>query len=149
MNVWDTYQNRIEAHGDTKRKTSLQREIHALETRMKDSLSYHQVIIDGEPQDAAIINSDNLNTKSIFSLPGEDVRCGSLVEWASNFWLVTERDANNEIYTRAKLLQCNHLLRWVDNDDIIREQWCVIEDGTKLMHIQEICDGLAYWKRYV
>ena len=59
--------------------------------------------------------------------------CGSLVEWADNHWLITEKDANNELRTRVKLLQCNFLLKWIDEDHIIHEQWCVIEDGTKYL----------------
>ena len=83
-------------------------------------------------QNVAIINSDNLNEKYIFSLPDEDIRHGDLIEWMDNHWLVTERDANTTVYTRAKLLQCNYLLKWVSEDHIVHEQWCVIEDGTKL-----------------
>lgn len=83
-----------------------------------------------------IINSDNLNEKMIFSLPEETFRCGGLVEWMGNHWLITEKDANDELYTRGKLLQCNYELRWVDPDDkTICSQWCVIEDGTKLRRL--------------
>jgi hypothetical protein len=89
--------------------------------------------LSGEIRDVAIINSDNLNEKYIFSLPGEDLEHGSLIRWMDNYWLVTERDANTTIYTRAKMIQCNHLLRWVTNDDRICEQWCIIEDGTKYL----------------
>lgn len=133
MNIWAAYQNRIEASGDTKRNASLKRGIRSLKTKLKDSLSYKQVLINGEAKEAAIINSDNLNEKKMHSLPGEDIKCGGLVEWEDNYWLVSEKNADNEIYTSVKLLQCNHLLRWVDDDNIIREQWCVIEDGTKYL----------------
>ena len=133
MSAWETYRARIEAHGGTKRKALLKREIHFLETHLRDSLSYHRVQIDGVSREVAIINSDNLNEKSMLSFPGDDIRCGSLVEWEENYWLAVEKDANNEVYTRTKLLQCNHLLKWVDDENIIREQWCVIEDGTKYL----------------
>lgn len=133
MSVWDTYQTRIEAHGTSKRNAAFIRETHFFGTKLKDGLSYHQVLIDGRPQDVSIINSDKLNEKKMCSLPGEDIKCGSLVDWEDNHWLVTEKDAGNEIYTRVKLLQCNYLLKWVDENDIIREQWCHIEDGTKYL----------------
>lgn len=135
MSVWDTYQNRIETHGGTKRNAILIRERRTLLTKTKDSLSYHNVIIDGENRSVSIINSDNLNEKLMFSLPGEDFDSGSLVEWAGNHWLISEKDANNEVYTKVRLLQCNHLLRWIDDENIIHEQWCVIEDGTKLRRL--------------
>lgn len=132
MSVWDTYLNRIETHGGTKRNATLVREQRLLLNKAKDSLSFHTVIVDGVPRSASVINSDNLNEKTMLSLPGEDFSCGGYVEWANDHWLITEKDANNEVYTKVKLLQCNFLLRWVDDKNIIHEQWCVIEDGTKL-----------------
>lgn len=132
MSVWDTYQNRIEARGGTKRNSALIREQRNLLNKTKDSLSFHTVIVDGEQRSVSIINSDNLNEKKMLSLPGEDFNCGGYVEWANNHWLITEKDANNEVYTKVKLLQCNFLLHWIDDENVIHEQWCVIEDGTKL-----------------
>lgn len=133
MSVWDTYQNRIEAHGGTKRNAALIREQRNLIGKTKDSLSYHEAVVDGEIRSVSIINSDDLNEKLMLSLPGEDFECGGLVEWADNHWLISEKDAKNEIYTKVKLLQCNYLLHWVDEDNIIHEQWCIIEDGTKYL----------------
>lgn len=133
MSVWDTYENKINANGSTKREAVLMREARAINNKLKDNLSYQTVKIDGVSQDVAIINSDNLNEKTIISLPGEDIGHGGLVSWMDNHWLVTERDANTTVYTRAKMIQCNHLLKWVSDDDVIHEQWCIIEDGTKYL----------------
>ena len=163
MSVWDVYEDRMNARGLTRRDTQLKREIRTIERRLPDSLSYQEVTIhDLEhgynitseemsqfaiTQNVAVINSDNLNEKTIISMPGEDIVHGSLVFWMDNYWLVTERDANTTVYTRAKMIQCNHLLRWVSNGDKICEQWCIIEDGTKLKH-RAMCNSLVYWKRY-
>lgn len=133
MSVWDTYEKRIETHGTSKRNAALIRESRRLSSKTKDSLSYHNVLIDGVERNVSIINSDNLNEKTMCSLPGEDFICGGLVEWADNRWLIIEKDANNEVYTKVKLLQCNFLLKWIDDQNIIHEQWCVIEDGTKYL----------------
>ena len=149
MSVWDTYQNHANVRGDAKREAALKREIRTINNRLPDSLSYQIVdIYDGEhgynitgeraqeakvQQRVAIINSDNLNEKMIISLPGEDIENGSLVFWMDNYWLVVERDANVTVYTKAKLLQCNHLLRWVSDEGLICEQWCCVEDGTKYL----------------
>lgn len=60
--------------------------------------------------------------------------CGNIIYWDGNYWIVEERDANTTIYTKAKLRQCNHLLKWVDPESKqIIEQWCYIEDGTKYL----------------
>lgn len=133
MGVWDTYKNRIDAKGGSKRKAAFEREVRMIKNKLGDNLSYQTVTIDNISQEVAIINSDNLNEKTIISLPGEDIGHGGLVCWMDNYWLVTERDANTTIYTRAKMIQCNHLLRWVSDDDVVHEQWCIIEDGTKYL----------------
>lgn len=149
MSVWSAYENRIVAHGETKRDASFIRESRMLNMKLPDSLSYHTVKIYPQEygyniesedvmqhclmQNVAIINSDNMNEKTICSLPSEDIELGSLVCWMGNHWLVCERDANTTIYTKAKLIQCNHLLRWISKDNQIMEQWCIIEDGTKYL----------------
>lgn len=133
MGVWDTYESRIDARGGSKRGAAFRRETRMVGTKLKDTLSYQTVTIDDVAQDVAVINSDNLNEKTIISLPGEDIGHGGLVHWMDNYWLITERDANTTVYTRAKMIQCNHLLKWVSDDNTIHEQWCIIEDGTKYL----------------
>jgi len=133
MSVWDMYEKRMTARGLTKRETALQREKHALLTMTPDGLFYHQAIVDGIDQPVEVIDSDNLNEKTICSVYEDVIRAGSLVEWADNHWLVTECDANNEVYTRAKMIQCNYLLKWVDDNDKIISKWCIVEDGTKYL----------------
>ena len=135
MDTWETYALRVGDLGGTARRASLLQEQDMLTHMIKSSLSYHKTLIDGEPRNVAIINSDNLEEKLIFSLPGETLHCGSLVEWMNNHWLIVELDANTEVYTRAKLLQCNHILKWVSADGVIHQQWSVVEDGTKLCKI--------------
>lgn len=149
MNVWGDYIERAKVRGITRRDTQLNREVRTLYNKLPDSLSYHSAII-FDPEHAynitsdemkyyaternfAIINSDNLNEKMIFSMPGEDIINGSLVSWMDQYWIVTERDANSTIYVRAKLIQCNHLLKWVSAEDKICEQWSIVEDGTKYL----------------
>lgn len=152
--IWDTYANRVAVKGETVRADALAREKLRIRYMLQDSLSFHTVKIytdsliettedeegvisdNGITQSVAIINSDNLDEKYVYSLPDEDVQIGDLFFWADNYWLITERDANSEVYTRAKALQCNYILKWVeviDNEPKIMEQWCYVEDGTKYM----------------
>lgn len=130
MSVWENYDA---IHNTNMRNTRLSREQRMLIRKLPNSLSYHHAVIDGAERDVAIINTDNLDTKFIISLPGEDIAHGSYVEWMDNNWLVIERDANTEVYTKAKMQQCNYLLKWIDEDDQIHEQWCIVEDGTKYL----------------
>lgn len=149
MDAWSMYQNRVSAHGSSKRKAAYIREVRAIESKLPDNLSYHLADIHPKEygfnlespdaiqhtvsQNVAITDSDNLNEKIIYSMPAEDIALGSLIYWMNNYWLVTERDANTTLYTKAKLLQCNHLLKWITSEHEIIEQWCVVEDGTKYL----------------
>ena len=99
MNPWNTYRSRINAHGITKRDSVLQRERAFLSAKLPASLSYHQLTVNGTVRNMAVINSDNLNLKALCTMPGEDLPHGGLVEWMGNHWLITEKDANNELYT--------------------------------------------------
>lgn len=149
MSSWENYAARINAKGGTRRGVSLLREKRSLSRMIPNTLAYQTVTVYDKDhgynidrksiaegafqQNIAVINSDNLNEKYIFSLPDEDIRHGDLIHWMDNYWLVTERDANTTAYTRAIMIQCNHLLKWVSDEDIVCEQWCIVEDGTKYL----------------
>ena len=147
MSLWDAYFSRLNARDGDRRSAVLQREQRFLNAKLPASLSYHQAVINGEHRSLAIINSDNLNQKTLCTLPGETLPHGGLVEWMDNRWLITELDANNEVYSKGIMRQCNYQLRWIADDGTIVERWCIIEDGTKLKHIA-MCNSLVYWKRY-
>ena len=127
------YEARMNAHGRTRRGVTLRREQRELNDKLPHSLSYHTATVDEEERQVAIINSDNLDIKFIYGMPGEDIRHGSYVEWMDQHWLVIEKDYNTEVYTKAKMQQCNYLLKWVDGENVIHEQWCIVEDGTKYL----------------
>ena len=136
MNAWGLYEERMNVRGNSKRNAVKRHELLNIQKHLPDNLSYTECTIDGEERTVAIINSDNLDQKTILSLPGEDIRHGGLVEWMDQHWLVYERDANTTLYTRANLLQCNYLLKWVTEENgehTIHEQWCTVEDGTKYL----------------
>ena len=149
MGVWDQYEQRSELRGTSRREAHLKREQRDIRAHLPDNLSYTDAYV-YEPDDSwnvpdddalgkairmsvAVINSDNLNEKMIMAMPGEEIVNGSLVHWMDQYWLITEQDANNTVYRRSKMLQCNYLLKWVDDEHVIHEQWCVIEDGTKYL----------------
>lgn len=149
MDVWEAYGTRLNAHGITKRDAAYKREVRLLNNKLKDNLSSQEVTfypyqycynIDTDQQkgnsykqQVAIINSDNLNQKYLYSYPEQDIQLGSLMYWMDNYWIVQERNANTTVYTKAKLIQCNHLLKWINDEHKIIEQWCVVQDGTKYL----------------
>lgn len=133
MGAWDSYQSRLSVRGKTKRDALLNRERSYLTRRLSSSLSYHNLEINGVAQNAAVVNSDDLSKKVLYSLPGEEVLDGSLVYWSDSYWLVTSTDPNKEVYTKAIMQRCNHKLRWIAADGNIIERWCVVSDGTKYL----------------
>lgn len=164
MNPYAVYADRMNVHGRSRYEATMLNERRYLSSKLPENLSYTNIEIYPAKygyniesrhakdhrifQDVAIINSDNLDEKYLYTLPGDDIRLGSLIYWMDNHWLVIERDVNTTVYTRAKLLQCNHLLRWLTPDNQLIRQWCVVEDGTKLKRTM-VRDGLAYWKQCV
>lgn len=133
MDVWTKFDNRMAARGYTKRDSVLKAEQSSLLFKLPHNLSFHGVEIDGCEQSVAIIDTDSMNEKKLHSLPGEKITHGGLVFWNNSYWLITELDANNTVYTTAKMIRCNYLLKWVSDDYQIREQWCIVEDGTKYL----------------
>lgn len=141
--VWDAYRNRITVHGYTQRDRVLYREQRMIAKKIPDNLSYFTVTIDGEEQNVAIIDGSSFNEKTILSMPRETFPCGGLVEWMDNHWLITEKDANMEVYAKGSLLQCNYLLKWIDDEGVIQEHWCALEDGTVAAGEGDNTDSIA------
>lgn len=133
MDVWTKFDSRMTARGYTKRDKALNYEQEMLLSKLPHSLSFHRVIIDEAEQYLAIIDTEKKNEKTLHSLPGEEITHGGLVFWNNNYWLITELDVNNTVYSTARMIQCNYLLKWVSDDHQIREQWCIVEDGTKYL----------------
>lgn len=129
---WTKYEERMRLSGRSQRDAMLNREKDYIRRKLRNSLSFHTASVDGISRELAIINTDNLDTKTVIALPDEDIRHGATVEWMDNHWLVIEKDANTEVYAKAKMRQCNYLLKWIDNGRIL-ERWCIIEDGTKYL----------------
>ena len=130
---WDIYNERIDSKGETRRGAALHREQSFVRRKLRHSLSYHIANVDGKDQEVAIINSDNLDIKTLFSIPGEDIRNGSYVIWNDFYWIVIAKDENTEVYTKTTMQQCNYLLKWIKDDGTIVERWGIINDGTKYL----------------
>ena len=132
--AWDMYTQKMSHIGPSKRDMWVNHTQQSLKRRFLDSPSCFRVTINGVKQLAVIEHYKNEFTyKKILALPGEHLEHGGIVDFADNKWLITEMDANNEIYERGVMRQCNHILRWIGKDGRLREKWCVVEDGTKYL----------------
>lgn len=134
MNQWDIYKARLEIDGITRRERYLKDTKSNISSKSRNSLSCHQVMINGVEQMVTILNQrDNMSTKKICALPGEALKHGGLVDFAGQKWLITEVDANAEVYASGIMERCNHLLKWIDRRGELIKKWCIVEDGTKYL----------------
>lgn len=134
MNVWNTYEARLNVNGSTKRERALNQTQSYITRKAVNSLSCHDVIIEGQSQTVTILNQkEDMAIKKICALPGETLCHGGLVDFANSKWLITELDANDEVYASGLMRRCNYLLKWLNKNGRIVEKWCVVEDGTKYL----------------
>lgn len=132
MGAWDTYMQRV-GNGSNMRDAIVSDAKVMIAEMAVNSPSYHEVRINGKRQGVTITRGTYLYEKRISSMPGEHLLHGGYVEFADNIWLISELDADNEIYERGKMLQCNYVLKWIGRDGTLKEKWCVVEDGTKYL----------------
>lgn len=133
MDPWTTYTARLDSGGDESHTTSLDHNRSAIQRRIKANLSYKQAFIGDKEIYLAVTDSDELNTKNVYSMPGEDLPHGAVIRWADSMWLITERDAHRELYTKGVMKQCNYILKWINTDGDVVSRWCIVEDGTKYL----------------
>lgn len=133
MDVWGSYQKRVQKRGNTRREQSLQREQQFLQRKLSGSLSYKTVVIDGVEREVIITSSDNLAKKTICAMPNETLVAGSLLRWGEDFWIITELDPDCEVYTRGFMLRCNYFLKWMNNLGKVVERWSIVVDGTSYL----------------
>lgn len=133
MGAWDAYRDRMDEYGFTKRGMFKEHTKAALRRKFKNSLSYHVVEINSDEQEIVIAHTQDRAEKKIYSMPDEQLVHGGLVDYANNKWLITEIDADNEIYQRGIMRQCNYILKWINHDGVLCEKWCIVEDGTKYL----------------
>lgn len=134
MSVWDTYEERINASGKTRRERVLNQTKDTIARKIKNSLSHKHVLINGVSQEVTITDtSDGYDIKEICTLPDYYLEHGGLVEYANSYWLITSINSDSELYSKGKIERCNYLLKWLDDKGNIIEKWCIVEDGTKYL----------------
>ena len=133
MGAWDVYKDRLMQIGCPKHDMWVNHTRMSIRRRMMDSPSCRKVEINGAEQYVSIVHTTDMFRKKICALPGESLYHGGLVDFANNKWIITEIDADNDIYERGYMQQCNHILRWISKDGTLKEKWCFVEDGTKYL----------------
>lgn len=133
MSDWSSYEDRLAIDSSMLRANTVRRAKQRFAIRAKSTPSFKTVLINGEQRAVTILNTQYHNIKNIFSMPNETLEAGNYVDWVDNRWLIISVDADEELYSRAQMKQCNHLLKWVNREGAIVEKWCIVEDGTKYL----------------
>lgn len=60
-----------------------------------------------------------------------DIGYGDYFIWDGRWWMVVERDYDDELYIHGKMAQCNYCLRWQTEDGKIIERWCIVNNVSK------------------
>lgn len=122
------YRKMLNIDGPTQRDRIIKKSISDQNKLAPISPSYKDVTIDNEPRKLNIISSTVMNQKIIHSLPGEDFVIGSIVYWSKSHWLITERDAEDEITVRGRIQICQKQITWQDDKThAIHSLWATVE----------------------
>lgn len=148
MSVWGTYEARINApidpNGSAERDAALDHIQNRMRRKIAASLSYQPVKIDGIDRKVAIVSkAEDFATKKIFALPGESLPHGSIVDWESQKWLITQINAHDEFCSEGVMQQCNYYLKWLDDKGNVIGRWVVVADGTKYLIGEKTEDIMA------
>lgn len=134
MDIWNLYKIRVDGDNskeDPDRTKSLDNIQSRMRRQIAASLSYHKVKIGNEEKDLAIVDTKDFYSKKIFSMPGESLTLGKVIDWLDNKWLITEVNPQNEFCSEGKIIMCNYQLKWLDDFENVVSKWCVIADSTK------------------
>ena len=112
----------------TKKEAVLAKLRRHMERHFSDTIDCEDVLINGENRKLLVIHEKgNPYAKSIIALPGETLSRGWLVDCYSTKWLVTEADANSQVYPIGKMEQCNRELMWKNGAGEIVTRWCTAQ----------------------
>ena len=147
---WDSYNARINIRGETQRDRDLSYLKQSLEKSI-NSLSCKTVLF-GSVQRKIIFDTLNstsskiMNTYKIKSLPNETFLKGQFFTYENNKWLITECDADDEVYTTGICNLCPHSFKfqnslgeileypyYIDNQSVsVEENKFIISSDSKL-----------------
>ena len=111
----------------TQKERSVQEFKSAFAERFYDSPDFETVLIDGFVRDVLVVSTKSLNKKTIISKPDETFEYGNIIYAYKKYWLITDMDEKDTLYTKGVATLCNHTLRWQNFDGKIVDQHCVIE----------------------
>lgn len=123
-----SYEAILRIAGGSKRERVIRKSMADTNHYAPDSPAYKSVEIEGVHHSMMIISSTVTNQKIIRSMPGDDFEIGKIMLWSKSHWLITERDADDEITVRGKIELCNRSIQWQnDKTKEIITRWAVVD----------------------
>lgn len=125
---YNSYEAILRRSGNSKRERVIRKSMSDTMNYAPDSPAYKSVEIEGVHHNMMIISSTVTNQKIIRSMPGDDFEIGKIMLWSKSHWLITERDADDEITVRGKIELCNRSIQW--QNDTTKEtitRWAVVD----------------------
>lgn len=131
MSDWNTYRERLTKQGATERDRLIDRIQSSLQVGMSVNPSVHTVQV-GNRKMLMGINSTQVGVvKQFFVMPDQKVDIGDYVLYNHRYWLVTEREHDDEVYIRGRITECNFLMKWQNEKGDIIQRWCIFETISK------------------
>lgn len=119
------YRERLTINGTSHRERMVYAAQDFANRHAPESIAYKEIKIDGKQENALIISTNAVNEKIIRMLPGHSFLVGQIVEWRDSYWLITEKDNDDDVTTRGRIEQCNRQLTWQNPyTGKIVSRWC-------------------------
>lgn len=127
----EAYYERLTARGKNRRERQMSWLRRDISEEVSDLLSYRTVQLRGKKVDMVIESTEVASTKKFIIPTDVEIGYGDYIVWDDVYWIVTERDFDDEIYIKGKMAQCNYYLKWQNETGEIIGRWCVINQVTR------------------
>lgn len=127
----EAYYERLTAHGKNRRDRELNAVRRAITSGVSDLLSCHTVRLRQDEIEITVEATEYASVKKFTAGADVVIGHGDYIVWDDIYWIVTERDYDDEIYIRGKITQCNYYLKWQNESGDIVGRWCAINQVSK------------------
>lgn len=131
MAEWDVYRERIRSYGENQRARNQKRIIYSVMSLGASNPSYHKAMTDYGEIDLFITSTQTGTVKRFATETGNNIEIGDYILYNGHYWIVTEREHDDEVYIRGKISECNYQLSWQNASGEIVKRWCVIDTISK------------------
>lgn len=126
MNAFELMQKRANRNGTTDVERMINEGKYLVNSTRQDRIHCYKTLVNGMEQYLDISNGSKAYIKKIMAQPDENINYGDIVEWKDKFWIVTEKNTQNEIQIHGKMNECNFLLKFLNKKGEVVERHCYL-----------------------